>query len=74
MLIVQRQHQRLDPIDHEMDFWMAEIEKFEREEEENKAREGLGTARQDRESIDIDQIDNADPNKLVFVPEDWMIG
>lgn len=36
MLIVQRQHERLDPIDYEMEFWMAEIEKFEKEEEDRK--------------------------------------
>lgn len=56
-----------------MDFWMAEIERMDQQNDDARAREGLAP-RQNHQAkhMKMAELERADPNKLIYVPEDWM--
>ena len=41
LLVIQRRHELPNPLDFEMDFWMGEIERLEREEDQERVRRGI---------------------------------
>ena len=51
---------------------MAEIERLEREEEQERARRGILIEQTDQRSVAMEEVDKANPLELIFVPDDWM--
>lgn len=56
-----------------MEFWMAEIERMEQQNDLERVQQGLSPRhKNEAEQIDIADLEKADPRSLIFVPEDWM--
>ena len=63
-----------DPLDQEMEFWMQEIERFENEDRIQSVRRGRPQRENDQPvEVPREELEQANPLDLIFVPDDWMI-